>query len=61
MIRVDRRDKRCVVINIDPATGERNPAVLRTVARHNDVTLGVYASVGAPGAIAVGDKVELLP
>ncbi|GAA0905381.1 hypothetical protein GCM10009557_80750 [Virgisporangium ochraceum] len=58
-VHVERRDKRCMVINIDPETGERDPAVLRGVAQLNDVTCGVYASVVTPGVIAVGDPVEL--
>lgn len=58
-VHVERRDKRCMVINIDPETGERDPAVLRGVAQLNDVTCGVYATVVAPGRIAVGDPVEL--
>jgi uncharacterized protein YcbX len=58
-IHVERRDTRCMVINIDPETGERDPAVLRGVAQLNDVTCGVYASVLVPGRIAVGDPVEL--
>jgi uncharacterized protein YcbX len=58
-LHVERRDKRCMVINIDPETGERDPAVLRGVAQLNDVTCGVYGSVLVPGRIAVGDPVEL--
>jgi uncharacterized protein len=59
-MRVDRRDKRCVVINIDPATGGRTPDVLKAVARHRDTCLGVYGSVGQPGRVAVGDVVSLV-
>jgi uncharacterized protein YcbX len=58
-VHMERRDKRCMVINIDPETGERDPAVLRGVAQLNDVTCGVYGSVLVPGTIAVGDPVEL--
>jgi uncharacterized protein YcbX len=58
-VHVERRDKRCMVINIDPETGERDPAVLRGVAQLNDVTCGVYGSVLVPGRIAVGDPVDL--
>ena len=32
-MRVDKRDGRCVVITIDPETTERNPEILRTVAK----------------------------
>lgn len=58
-MRVDRRDKRCVVINIDQVTGERTPHMLKAAARHRDTCLGVYGSVAQPGLTAVGDPVVL--
>jgi len=58
-MRVDQRDKRCVMVTIDPVTLERNPAVLRAIARERDARLGVYGSAVEPGRIAVGDPVEL--
>jgi uncharacterized protein YcbX len=58
-LRVDKRDGRCAVITIDPVTGEREPAILRTVARERGGCLGVYASTVAPGRVAVGDDVVL--
>ena len=36
----------------------KDPGVLRTVVRHADQNLGVYASVVGPGPVAVGDPVE---
>lgn len=56
-MRVDRRDPRCVVVNVDPATAERDPAVLRAIARERDTCLGVYGSTVEPGPVAVGDPV----
>lgn len=56
-MRVDKRDGRCVVITIDPVTTERNPAILRTVARDRQGCLGVYGSTVEPGRIAVNDPV----
>src|SRR6185436_6905364 len=41
-MRVDKRDGRCVVITIDPVTAERNPVILRAVARDRQGCLGVY-------------------
>src|SRR5258706_1582977 len=32
-VRADGRDQRCSVVNVDPDTSERNPAVLQAVAR----------------------------
>jgi uncharacterized protein len=57
VMRVDKRDGRCVVITIDPATGERNPAILRTVARDREGCLGVYGSTVQPGRAALNDLV----
>jgi uncharacterized protein len=56
-LRVDGRDRRCVVVNVDPVTAQRDPAVLRVIAREREVCLGVYASTVQPGHIAVGDPV----
>jgi hypothetical protein len=58
-MRVDKRDGRCVVITIDPLTTERNPAILRAVARDRHGCLGVYGSTVEPGRMAVNDVVLL--
>jgi uncharacterized protein len=58
-MRVDKRDQRCVMVTIDPVTLDRNPAVLRAIARERDARLGVYGSTVEPGPVAVGDPVEL--
>jgi uncharacterized protein len=60
-MRVDQRDKRCVVVTIDPVTLRRDPAILRAIARERDARLGVYGSTVEPGRVAVGDPVELEP
>lgn len=56
-MRIDQRDKRCVLVNVDPETSERDPAVLRTIAQRRDACLGVYGSTVTPGRVAVGDPV----
>jgi hypothetical protein len=58
-MRVDGRDKRCVVVNVDPVTARRDPAILRTIAGHRQVCLGVYGSTVEPGRVAVGDPVTI--
>lgn len=57
LLRVDKRDGRCVVITIDPVTTRRNPEILRAVARDREGCLGVYGSIVQPGRVAVGDAV----
>jgi uncharacterized protein YcbX len=59
-MRVDQPDKRCVMINVDPAGTERDHAILRAAAQHHGSCLGVYGTVVVPGRVAVGDTVELL-
>jgi len=59
-MRVDLLDRRCVMINVDPDTAERDAAVLRTVTRERDRCAGVYGTTVQPGRVAVGDPVEVL-
>jgi uncharacterized protein YcbX len=56
-LRVDKRDGRCVIVTMDPVTTERDPAVLRAIARDREGCLGVYGSTVLPGRVAVGDPV----
>jgi uncharacterized protein YcbX len=51
---------RCVMVTIDPDTGVRTPAVLKTVVRDFDNRIGVYASAARTGTIRLGDTVRLL-
>lgn len=37
-----------------------DPRILRAVVRENDAHCGVYANALVPGAIQVGDRVDLL-
>jgi uncharacterized protein YcbX len=60
-MRVDQRDERCVVINVDPETSDRDPAILRTLAGQREACIGVYGSTVEPGRVAVGDAVVIEP
>ena len=57
--RVDQRDGRCVVITVDPDTGERSPEILRTVEDQRQGCLGVYGSTVTPGTVSLNDSVCL--
>ena len=59
-MRVDQRDQRCVMINIDPASAVRDATVLRTLARSRDAFIGVYGSTVTPGRVALGDPVRIV-
>ena len=56
-IRVDQRDERCVMVNADPTTAERDPSILRAIARERQACLGVYGQTTLPGRVAIGDPV----
>jgi uncharacterized protein YcbX len=56
-MRVDQQDQRCVMVNIDPVTLKRSPAVLRAITREHGVCLGVYGSTIQPGRVVIGDPV----
>ena len=57
--RVDMRDKRCVMVTIDPAGADPSPAVLRAIAKELDACFGVYGTIVEPGVITVGETVVL--
>lgn len=59
-MRLDVRDSRCMVVNFDPETAERDPAVLRAVVARREQCLGVYGSVVRPGVVRAGDPIAVV-
>jgi uncharacterized protein YcbX len=60
VVSVLERDPRCVVITLDPDSGESTPAILKHVARTRGGDAGVYAAVLVEGMVHRGDAVELV-
>lgn len=60
LVRVDARDQRCIVVNVDPTTVQRDPIVFRTIGRRRQARLAVYATTAQPGCVAVGDAVVIV-
>jgi uncharacterized protein YcbX len=58
-ISVTMRDKRCVMLNLDPDTAEANAEVMKTVIRMNENFAGVYGTVVRTGELRVGQVVSL--
>jgi len=50
---------RCVMITLPQGDLPKDPGILRTAARHNAVSVGVYASVLTGGSIRRSDPVTL--
>jgi len=59
-VHVNRKDPRCMMVNLDPDAVTQNPAVLRTIVREREQCAGLYASVEGTGTIGVGEPVYLL-
>jgi uncharacterized protein YcbX len=58
-ISVIMRDKRCVMVNLDPDTAEADGEVMQTVIRMNENHAGVYGTVVRTGELRVGQVVSL--
>jgi uncharacterized protein YcbX len=60
VVTILERDPRCMMITLDPDTGEKAPAILKKVAQAHDGMAGVYGAVMVEGMVHKGDSVELL-
>ncbi len=60
VVTILERDPRCVMITLDPDTGEKTPAILKKVAQAHDGMAGVYGAVMIEGLLHKGDSIELL-
>ena len=60
VVSVGDRDPRCMMITLHPDTGDKSPAVLKTVAQAHAGNAGVYGAVLVEGIIRKGDAVEVL-
>jgi len=60
VVAILERDPRCVMITLDPDTGEQAPAILKKVAQAHDGMAGVYGAVLVEGMLHKGDSVELI-
>jgi len=59
VVTVLERDARCVMITLDPDTGEKTPAILKKVAQAHEGMAGVYGAVIVEGLLHKGDPVEV--
>jgi len=59
VVTILERDPRCVMITLPQGDLPKDSGILRTVAQHNAVNVGIYASVVSGGTIHRGDPVTL--
>ena len=60
VVAILERDARCIMITLDPDTGEKSPVILKKVAQAHDGMAGVYGAVMVEGMLHKGDSVEVL-
>lgn len=58
-IRITMKDERCVMVNLDPDTAEKDSEVMKTVVRLNQNYAGVYGNVVSAGELRVGQVVTI--
>jgi hypothetical protein len=59
-IKVTGTCPRCVMTTLAQGDLPKDPGVLKTAAQHNDVRVGVYASVVSTGMVRIGDIVSVV-
>jgi uncharacterized protein YcbX len=57
VVRMDRRDSRCVIVNVDPASGLPGSRLLKVIGTTRGACAGVYGTTVLPGIVRVGDPV----
>jgi hypothetical protein len=60
VVTILERDPRCVMITLDPDTGEKTPAILKKVAQAHEGMAGVYGAVMVEGMLHKDDSIEVL-
>jgi uncharacterized protein YcbX len=58
-VAITEPDQRCMMITLDPATGNPSPSILRTVVQQHKKCAGVYGTVLTPGEVRAGDTIWL--
>ena len=58
-IGVTMKDERCLMVNLDPDTAEKDSSVMKTIVRLNGIYAGIYATVVRAGELRVGQVVTV--
>lgn len=59
-LKINKYCERCMIITVDPETGNKQPTLLKTIVKERNNHFGVYASVLETGDIQVGDTIQVM-
>jgi hypothetical protein len=59
VVRIAKKDSRCVTVNVDPRTGQPRGDLLKVIGRHRQALAGLYGTTVVPGAVRIGDPVTV--
>jgi uncharacterized protein len=57
VVRMDRRDPRCTIVNVNPASGLPDSRLFKVIGATRGAFAGVYGTTVQPGLIRIGDPV----
>jgi uncharacterized protein YcbX len=60
LLRITGPCPRCVMTTLAQGDLPKDPGILKTAAQHNEVRVGIYASILQPGTIKIGDAVKIV-
>jgi uncharacterized protein YcbX len=60
VVRVDVRNTRCVIVNVDPEAGRPDASLLKVIGRQRRARAGVYGTIVRPGLVRVDDPVRVV-
>lgn len=58
-VRVDGRDTRCIVVNVDPDSGRPDSQLLKLIGQQRQACAGVYGTIVRPGLVRIDDPVRI--
>ena len=57
VLEINKKDHRCIMINLDPDDGQGNPLIFKTLAQNHEACLGVYAVIVKEGTVKENDSI----
>jgi uncharacterized protein YcbX len=58
-VRVDRRDSRCITVDVNPASGQPDARLLTVIGQQRQARAGVYGTIVRPGLVRLDDAVRI--